>query len=89
MEWTRKLIKCQMYVTMKHQGPLRDRLLQALLRLARRNERGNPDTPIGFMDHIEAVFDDQGLAELHESSGHKLVTIDGCKTAQMKHHLCP
>ena len=89
MEWTRQLIKCQMFVTMKHQGPLRDRLLQALLRLARRNERGNPDTPIGFMDHIEAVFDDQGLAELHESSGHKLVTIDGCKTAQMKHHLCP
>ena len=30
MEWTRQLIKCQMFVTMKHQGPLRDRLLQAL-----------------------------------------------------------
>ena len=58
-----------MFVTMKHQGPLRDRLLQALLRLARRNERGNPDTPIGFMDHIEAVFDDQGLAEPQEHPG--------------------
>ena len=32
MEWTRQLTKCQMFVTMKHQGPLWDKLLQALLR---------------------------------------------------------
>ena len=82
MEWTRQLIKCQMFVTMQHQGPLQAKLLQALLRLARRNERGNPDTPIGFMDHIEGVFEDEGMYELHGNSEHKLITIDGCKTAQ-------
>ena len=88
MEWTRQLIKCQMYVTMKHQGPLQAKLLQTLLRLARRNERGNPDTPIGFMDHIEGVFEDEGMFELQGNSEYKLITIDGCKTAQMKHQLC-
>ena len=88
MEWTRQLIKCQMYVTMTHQGPLQAKLLQALLRLARRNERGNPDTPIGFMDHIEAVFEDEGMYELQGNSEYKLITIDCCKTAQMKHQLC-
>ena len=76
-----------MYVTMKHQGPLQAKLLQALLRMARRNERGNPDTPIGFMDHIEAVFEDEGMFELQGNSEYKLITIDGCKTAQMKHQL--
>ena len=88
MEWTRQLIKCQMFVTMQHQGPLQAKLLQALLRLARRNERGNPDTPIRFMDHIEGVFEDEGMYELNGNSEHKLITIDGCKTAQMKHQLC-
>ena len=59
-----------MYVTMKHQGPLQAKLLQALLRLALRNERGNPDTLIGFMDHIEAVFVDEGMGELQGNSEH-------------------
>ena len=76
-----------MYVTMKHQGPLQAKLFQALLRMARKNERGNPDTPIGFMDHIKAVFEDEGMFELQDNSEHKLITIDGCKTAQMKHQL--
>ena len=40
------------------------------------------------MDHIEAVFEDGGMYELQGSSEHKLITIDGCKTAQMKHQLC-
>ena len=88
MEWTRQLIKCHMFVTMTHQGPLQAKLLQALLRLARRNERGNPDTPIGFMDHIKGVFEVEGMYELHGNSEHKLITIYGCKTAQMKHQLC-
>ena len=38
--------------------------------MARRNERGNPDTPIGFMDHIEAVFEDEGMFELQGNSEH-------------------
>ena len=74
-----------MYVTMKHQGPLQAKLLQALLRMARRNERGNPDTLIGFMDHIKAMFEDEGMLELQGNSEHQLITIDGCKTARMKH----
>ena len=40
------------------------------------------------MDHIEGVFEDVGMYELHGNSEHKLITIDGCKTAQMKHQLC-
>ena len=40
------------------------------------------------MDHIEAVFEDEGMYELNGNSEHKLITIDGCKTAQMKHQLC-
>ena len=40
------------------------------------------------MDHIEGVFEDEGMYELHGNSEHKLITIDGCKTAQMKHQLC-
>ena len=87
MEWTRQLIKCQMFVTMRQQGPLQAKLLQALLRMVRKNSRGNPDTPIGFMDHIEAVFEDERMLELQCNSEHKLITIDSCKTAQMKHQL--
>ena len=40
------------------------------------------------MDHIEAVFEDEGMYELQGNSEHTLITIDGCKTAQMKHQLC-
>ena len=70
-----------MFVTMRNQGPLQTKLLQALLRMVRKNSRGNPDTPIGFMDHIEAVFEDEGMLELQGNCEHQLVTIDGCMTA--------
>ena len=79
-----------MFVTIRNQGPLQAKLLQALLCMVRKNSRlsrGNPDTPIGFMDHIEAVFEDEVMYELQGNSEHKLITIDGCKTAQMKHQL--
>ena len=53
--------------------------------MVRKNYRGSPDTPIEFMDHIEAVFEDDGLIELQDTRKHYLVTIDGCKKAWMKH----
>ena len=37
------------------------------------------------MDHIEAVFQDEGILELQGNCEQYLVTIDGCKTAWMKH----
>ena len=50
-----------MFVNTGNQGPLQKRLLHALLRMVRKNNRGSPDTQIGFMDHIEAVFQDEGI----------------------------
>ena len=76
-----------MFVTIRNQGQLQARLLQALLCMVSKNSRGNPDTPIGCMDHIKAVFEIEGMLELQGNSEHKLITIDGCKTAQMKHQL--
>ena len=37
------------------------------------------------MDHIKAVFEDKGMLELQGNHEHRVVTIDGCKTAWMKH----
>ena len=37
------------------------------------------------MDPIEAVFEDEGLIKLRENHKHYLVTIDGHKTAWLKH----
>ena len=59
-----------MFVTMRNQGPLQTKLLQALLCMVHKNSRGSPDTPIGFMDHIEAVFEDEGMLELQSNSEH-------------------
>ena len=73
-EWTRQLIECRMLLNMGDQGPLQIKFLQALLRKVRKNNRGSPDTPIGFMDHIGAVFEDEGMLELRNNSEHQLVT---------------
>ena len=70
---------------MRNQGQLQTKLLQALRHMVRKNSRGSPDTLIGFMDHIEAVFEDGGMLELRSNSEHQLVTINSCKTARMKH----
>ena len=74
-----------MHVNLGNQGQLQSKRLQALLRMVRKNNRGSPDTPIRFMDHIEAVFEDEGMLKLRSNSEHQLVIIDGCKTARMNH----
>ena len=53
-----------MLVNLGNQGLLQSNLLQALLCMVSKNKRGSPDTPIGFMDHIEAVFEDEGMLKL-------------------------
>ena len=50
--------------------------------MVRKNNRGSPNTPI---DNIEAVFEDEGMLELQGNREHKLVAVNGCKTAWMKH----
>ena len=85
IDWTRQLINCHMFVNIRNQGPLQNILLIALLRMVCKNNRGSPDTPRGFMDHIKAVFEDKCMLELQGNCKHRVVTINGCKTAWMKH----
>ena len=79
-----------MRVNLGNQRQLQSKLLHALLRIVHTNNRGSPDTLIGFMDHI-AVFEpeDEGMLELRGNQEHWLVSINGCKAARMKQQQLP
>ena len=86
IEWTRHLIDCQIVANSKHnQGQLQKELFNALLHMVRKNNRGSPNLPIDFMDRIKAVFEDEGLIMVRDNHKHYFETIDGSKTAWMKH----